>query len=365
MSVDADQILKKVSQIKKEFLGLDKKLTEIDPNTDFKRYQKVAKERADLEPLINAYEAYLSVQDQFIKNEAALEQEKDEEMRAMFRDDQKKLEENLTSLLVDIKKYLIPKDPNDDKNTMIEIRAGAGGDEAGLFVGSLYRLYERYAVKQNWQLETLSASSQGIGGYREIIALIKGKSTYSRLKFEAGVHRVQRVPETETQGRVHTSTVTVAVLPEADEVEISLNPNDLRVDVFRSSGPGGQSVNTTDSAVRITHKPSGLVVTCQDEKSQHKNKAKALKILKTRLLALAQEQQHESISSDRRSQVGTGDRSERIRTYNFPQSRVTDHRIGLTLYNLDYVLEGDLDSVIDPLLADHQAKMIDKLSVTE
>lgn len=282
-------------------------------------------------------------------------------MRSLFREETGDLQEQMEARLSAMMRLLIPKDPNDDKNIMLEIRAGTGGDEAGLFVGDLLRMYERFANQQKWKIEVLSASSQGIGGYREVIAMIRGKRVFSRLKFEAGVHRVQRVPDTETQGRIHTSTVTVAVLPEADEVVVAINPNDLRIDVYRASGPGGQSVNTTDSAVRITHIPTGLVVAMQDEKSQHKNKSKALKILANRLYARAQAEQNASIASERKTQVGTGERSERIRTYNFPQGRVTDHRIGLTLYELTSVLEGHLDRIIDPLIADRQSRLVAEL----
>lgn len=359
MSNEVDQVLKRVVQIKKDFELLEQQLSEIDANKNLAQYQKIVRERAALEDLVHAYDEHLRVTHQYQKNEEALKSEKDEQMKTLFREEQKTLENRLQELITEIKKYLIPKDVRDAKNTMIEIRAGTGGDEAGLFVGDLYRMYERYAGNQGWKMEVLSSSVQGIGGYREIIALIKGASVYSKLKFEAGVHRVQRVPKTETQGRIHTSTVTVAILPEADEIEVNINPADLRVDVYRSSGPGGQSVNTTDSAVRVTHIPTGLVVACQDEKSQHKNKAKALKILKTRLYALVEEQQHKIMSDDRRSQVGTGDRSERIRTYNFPQGRVTDHRIGLTLYDLDRVMNGEVHKLIEPLIADHQSKLIE------
>jgi peptide chain release factor 1 len=258
----------------------------------------------------------------------------------------------------DLRMALLPKDPNDEKNILLEIRAGTGGDEAGLFAGDLFRMYSKFAEKQGWRMEVLNRHYTGVGGFKEIIALIEGKGVYSRLKYESGVHRVQRVPTTESQGRIHTSTVTVAILPEAEEVDIQIDPNDLRVDIFRSSGPGGQSVNTTDSAVRITHLPTGMVVSCQDEKSQHKNKAKALKILRARLLDKARQEKQTEISEQRRTQVGTGERSERIRTYNFPQGRLTDHRIGLTLYRLDGVLEGDLGEVIEALTTHYQAEAL-------
>jgi peptide chain release factor 1 len=258
----------------------------------------------------------------------------------------------------ELKIALLPKDPNDDKNILLEIRAGTGGDEAGLFGADLFRMYAKLAEKKGWRLEVLNRHYTGVGGFKEIIALIEGKGVYSRLKFESGVHRVQRVPTTESQGRIHTSTVTVAILPEAEEVDVQIDPNDLRIDIFRSSGPGGQSVNTTDSAVRITHLSTGMVVSCQDEKSQHKNKSKALKILRARLLDRARQEKQNEISEKRRNQVGTGERSERIRTYNFPQGRVTDHRIGLTLYRLDAILEGDLDEIIDSLTTYYQAEAL-------
>ena len=258
----------------------------------------------------------------------------------------------------ELKTALLPKDPNDEKNILLEIRAGTGGEEAGLFAGDLFRMYSKFSEKQGWRMEILSRHYTGVGGFKEIIAVIEGKRVYSRLKFESGVHRVQRVPVTESQGRIHTSTVTVAILPEAEEVDVQIDPNDLRIDIFRSSGPGGQSVNTTDSAVRITHLPTGMVVSCQDEKSQHKNKAKGLKILRARLMDKAQQEKQLEISEKRRNQVGTGERSERIRTYNFPQGRVTDHRIGLTLYRLESVLEGDLDEIIQALTTHYQAEVL-------
>ena len=258
----------------------------------------------------------------------------------------------------DLKLLLLPKDPNDERNVILEIRAGAGGDEAGLFVSDVFRMYSRYAESQRWKVEILSSNPTGIGGFKEIIAMIEGKGVYSRLKYESGVHRVQRVPATEASGRIHTSTITVAVLPEVEDVEVDINEKDLRIDTFCSSGPGGQSVNTTYSAVRITHIPTGLVVSCQDEKSQHKNKAKGLKILRARLLERAREEQQATISASRRSMVGTGDRSERIRTYNFPQSRLTDHRINLTLYTLERALDGELDPIMDALSTSHQAEML-------
>jgi peptide chain release factor 1 len=321
-------------------------------------YRKVAKEHAELSPIVDALRRYRKAEEQLRENQELLRREDDPEMRELIREDTVRLKEELEGLELDLKKMLLPKDPNDEKNVILEIRAGTGGDEAALFAADLFRMYTRYAENQGWKVELLDSHPTGIGGFKEVIAAINGKGAYSRLKFERGVHRVQRVPETESQGRIHTSAVTVAVLPEAEEVDVEIDPNDLRVDVFRSSGPGGQSVNTTDSAVRITHLPTGLVVTCQDEKSQHKNKAKAMKVLRARLLDMMRSEQEAKIAQDRKSQVGSGDRSERIRTYNFPQNRVTDHRINLTLYKLEEIMEGALDQVIDPLIATAQAEAL-------
>jgi peptide chain release factor 1 len=278
------------------------------------------------------------------------------EMRKLAREEIEILKSRLSKLEKDLKLLLIPKDPHDEKNILLEIRAGTGGEEAALFASDLFRMYTRYAELREWKTEILSQNSTGIGGFKEVIMLIEGQNVYSRLKHESGVHRVQRVPETEAQGRIHTSAVTVAVLPEAEEVDVDISPEDLRIDVFRASGHGGQHVNVTDSAVRITHLPTGLVVTCQDEKSQHKNKAKAMKVLWSRLFNMQQVEQQSKISEERRSMVGSGDRSEKIRTYNFPQGRITDHRIGLTLYRLENVIQGQLDMVLDPLITHFQAE---------
>jgi peptide chain release factor 1 len=351
-------VIQKVALLKQEFDELERRLATLDIQKNTQTFKQLTKDRAALEPVVREFELYQKLKEEKDQALHTLTSEHDEGLKQLFKDEVSELEVRIEGVMARMKQLLIPKDPNDDKNIMVEIRAGAGGDEAGLFVGDLLRMYEHYANLKKWSLEVLSASGQGVGGFREVIAMIRGQGVYSRLKFEAGVHRVQRVPETEAQGRIHTSTVTVAVLPEADEVEVEIHPNDLRIDVFRSSGPGGQSVNTTDSAVRITHIPSGIVVSMQDEKSQHKNKAKALKILRNKLFAMAQAEQQASIASSRKLQVGTGERSERIRTYNFPQSRVTDHRIGLTLYSLDSVLHGGLDSLIDPLIADYQASQM-------
>ena len=325
---------------------------------NLQEYRKIAKEHAELAPLVAAYRRYRQLHEQYRNNQQMLGGEDDPEMKALIRDEDARLEQGLGVIEAEIKRLLLPKDPNDDKNVILEIRAGTGGDEAALFAADLFRMYTRYAEALRWKVEILGSHLTGIGGFKEVIASIAGKGAYSRLKFERGVHRVQRVPSTESQGRIHTSAVTVAVLPEAEDVDVFVDPNDIRVDVFRSSGPGGQSVNTTDSAVRITHLPSGLVVICQDEKSQHKNKAKAMKVLRARLLDQIQQEQDARIAEDRKSQVGTGDRSERIRTYNFPQNRVSDHRINLTIYKLEEVLMGGLDQVIDPLIAYYQAEVL-------
>ncbi|MDR3270470.1 MAG: peptide chain release factor 1 [Peptococcaceae bacterium] len=319
-------------------------------------WQGYAKAQASMTEIVGVFQEYQQAERQFADTEGLLKEALDDELREMAELELAALRSRREGLERQMKILLLPKDPNDEKNVIMEIRAGAGGEEAALFAGDLYRMYGRYAEKQGWRTELLSASYTDIGGFKEIIFLIEGRGVYSRLKFESGVHRVQRIPQTESSGRIHTSTSTVAVLPEAEEVEIAINPNDLRIDIFCSSGPGGQSVNTTQSAVRITHLPTGMVVSCQDEKSQLKNKDKALRVLRARLLEKAQEEQSGELASERRSQVGTGDRSERIRTYNFPQGRVSDHRIGLTLHRLDTVLMGDMDEVIEALIRSDQAE---------
>ncbi len=324
---------------------------------DQARFREVAREHAHVSRLVELYAEYQRVEEEIAGNRELL-QEDDEELVELARQELATLTARKEELEHEIRVQLLPKDPNDEKNILLEIRAGTGGDEAALFAADLFRMYSRYAERQGWKVEIMSSNPIGIGGFKEIIALVSGERVYSKLKYESGVHRVQRVPETEAQGRIHTSAVTVAVIPEAEEVEVEIDPNEIRIDVFRSSGPGGQSVNTTDSAIRITHLPTGLVVSCQDEKSQHKNKAKALKVLRARLLDLKQREQHEKIASERRSQVGTGDRSERIRTYNFPQGRVSDHRINLTLYKLEDILLGNLDEIILPLITHFQAEAL-------
>ena len=305
------------------------------------------------------YGAYCTVCAQIKDNQELIRTEQDDpDLVELARAELEELAAQQVELEKAIRIRLLPKDPNDEKNIFLEIRAGTGGDEAALFVADLFRMYSRYAEMQGWKVEVMSSNPIGIGGFKEIIALVSGQQVYSRLKYESGVHRVQRVPDTETQGRIHTSAVTVAIIPEAEEVDLHIEPNELKFDVYRSSGPGGQSVNTTDSAVRVTHLPTGLVVTCQDEKSQHKNKAKALQVLRARLLDRMEQERHDRISEERKSQVGTGDRSERIRTYNFPQGRVTDHRINLTIYRLDQVIAGMLDDVIVPIITHYQTEAL-------
>ena len=339
-------------------LALEARLSEPQLANDQAEFRRVAKEHAHLAKLDELYNNYKKVNREITDNRLLLQDEEDSELKDLVRADLAELEIRQEELIKDLRVALLPKDPNDDKNTLLEIRAGTGGDEAALFVSDLFRMYSRYAEQQGWKVEVMTSNPTGIGGFKEIIALISGDHVYSKLKYESGAHRVQRVPETETQGRIHTSAVTVAVMPEAEEVELDISPNDLRFDVYRSTGSGGQSVNTTDSAVRVTHLPTGLVVTCQDEKSQHKNKAKALQVLRARLLDKMQREQDEKMSADRKSQVGSGDRSERIRTYNFPQGRVSDHRINLTLYQLDDILMGKLDDIIDPLTVHFQTEAL-------
>lgn len=323
---------------------------------DQSQYVKLTKEVSDTEPIVSKYREYKKTKEEIdFSLEILRESGVDEELREMAKEELSAAEDLLETYSEELRVLLLPKDPNDDKNVIMEIRAGTGGEEAALFGGDLMRMYMRYAEQRNWKTEILDTNETGIGGIKEAVILIKGKGAYSRLKYESGVHRVQRVPETESSGRVHTSAATVAVLPEVDDVEIEIDPNEVRVDVYRSSGNGGQSVNTTDSAVRLTHEPTGIVVTCQDEKSQLKNKDKAFKILRAKLYDLKVQEQNKEISETRKSQVGSGDRSERIRTYNFPQGRVSDHRIGLTLYKLDYFLDGDLDEIIDGLITSDQA----------
>ena len=347
----------KIKEIEDHFDHLEAELARPEIIRNQKIYQEYIKEHGLLSPIITTFRRYKSVQEEIEKSRTLLN-DPDPEMKKMAREEIESLQSNLSQLEEDLKLLLIPKDPNDEKNIILEIRAGTGGEEAGLFAADLFKMYLRYAELKGWKPDILSRSITGIGGFKEVIMLIEGKNAYSRLKYESGVHRVQRVPETETQGRIHTSAVTVAVLPEAEEVDVEINSDDLRIDVYRSSGRGGQHVNVTDSAVRITHIPSGLVVTCQDEKSQHKNKAKAMKVLRSRLLDRQQTEQQSKISEERRNMVGSGDRSEKIRTYNFPQGRVTEHRIGLTSYKLEGILQGHLEVILDPLITHFQAEAL-------
>jgi len=323
---------------------------------DHNLLKKYSKERAGLEEVVTTYEEYRTVEGDIAAAREMIEGSDDREVREFARSELRDLEAREEELDEKLRRLLVPKDPNDEKNTIVEIRAGTGGEEAALFAGDLFRMYDHYAEHRGWKVDIMNTNPTGSGGFKEIIFMVIGDHVYSRMKYESGVHRVQRVPVTESQGRIHTSAATVAVLPEADEVDIDINQNDLEIDVFRSSGPGGQSVNTTDSAVRITHKPTGLVVTCQDEKSQHKNKAKALKVLRARLLEQAQAEQAAEMAEQRKAQVSTGDRSAKIRTYNFPQSRVTDHRIGYTTHAIDQVMNGQLDELIDALVTHYQAE---------
>jgi peptide chain release factor 1 len=352
-------VLEKLRSVEEKYLELERKLSDPDAAGDWQVYRKLGKERADLEPIVMKYREYQKATADEEENRGLLE-DNDPELRALAQEELAVLAKRVAAIEKDLRKLLVPKDPNDEKNIFLEIRAGTGGEEAALFAADLFRMYCKYAEDEGWRVEVMSTNATGVGGYKEVIALIEGKGAFSRLKYEAGVHRVQRVPATEASGRIHTSAVTVAVLPEAEDVELQIANEDIRVDVYRSSGPGGQSVNTTDSAVRITHVPTGLVVTCQDEKSQHKNKAKAMRILRARLRDQLEEEQEAQRASDRKGMVGTGDRSERVRTYNFPQNRVTDHRVGITLYRLDAFLEGNLKEMIEALAAHYQTMVLSK-----
>lgn len=341
-----------------EILG---ELNEPTVANDQSRFQKLMKEQSDLQPIVDAYKEYKASKQTVEDSISMLEEESDEEMREMLKEELSLAKKRIEELEHELKILLLPKDPNDSKNVIVEIRAGAGGDEAALFAAEVYRMYVKYAEANRWKTEMLSLNENGIGGFKEVTFMINGSGAYSKLKYESGVHRVQRVPETESGGRIHTSTITVAIMPEAEEIDFHLDMNDCKFDVFRASGNGGQCVNTTDSAVRLTHIPTGIVISCQDEKSQLKNKDKALKVLRSRLYEMELEKQHDAEAEARRSQVGTGDRSEKIRTYNFPQGRVTDHRIKLTLHRLDSIMNGDLEEVIDSLIAADQAAKLSNL----
>ncbi|MEJ5330551.1 MAG: peptide chain release factor 1 [Desulfobaccales bacterium] len=348
----------RLENLEQQYLSLETRLADPEVLRQQEEYLRLSKEHAELTPLVQAFRRYRQLQKELADSQTLLKEETDEELKALAREEIQTLREQVQALEEELKFLLLPKDPNDEKNVILEIRAGTGGEEACLFAADLFRMYSRLAERRGWKLEVLSHSPTGLGGFKEIIAAISGDRVYSQLKYESGTHRVQRVPETESQGRIHTSAVTVAILPEAEEVDVQISPEELRIDVFRSSGPGGQSVNTTDSAVRVTHLPTGLVVTCQDEKSQHKNKAKALKVLRARLLDLKVQEQQARIAQERKSQVGSGDRSERIRTYNFPQGRLTDHRIGLTLYRLSDIMEGDLDELLQALITHYRTEAL-------
>lgn len=349
----------KLSFIDDRFIELESKISDPEVIADQEQWRKLCKEHSDITPIVNKYREYKALVENIEEAKEMISSgELDKDERELIEEEIRESNEKIDVISSELKILLLPKDPNDDKNVIVEIRGGAGGDEAALFAADLLRMYSMYAETQRWKVEMLSESPTDIGGYKEVSFAINGTSAYSRLKFESGVHRVQRIPSTESGGRIHTSTVTVAVLPEVEEVEVEINQNDLRIDVFRAGGPGGQCVNTTDSAVRITHIPTGVVVSCQDEKSQHKNKDKAMKILRSRVYDIFIQQQNDAISAERKSQVGTGDRSERIRTYNYPQGRVTDHRIGLTLHRLDSVLNGDLDEIIDALITTDQSEKL-------
>ncbi len=351
----------KLEDLLQRFEEILSELADPDVTGDPARLQKLMKEQSDLQPIVDAYRDYKKQQQTVEESLSMLEEEEDEEMRQMLKEELSAARGRMEELDHELRVLLLPKDPNDEKNVIVEIRAGAGGDEAALFAAELYRMYVRYAESNNWKTELMSLNENGLGGFKEVIFMVRGKGAYSRFKYESGVHRVQRVPETESGGRIHTSTVTVAIMPEAEELDFHLDMNDCRFDVFRASGNGGQCVNTTDSAVRLTHIPTGIVISCQDEKSQLKNKDKAIRILRSRLYDLELQKQHDEQAADRRSQVGTGDRSEKIRTYNFPQGRVTDHRIKLSLHRLDDILNGDLTEIVDHLIAEDQAEKLSNL----
>lgn len=352
----------KLEALEERFAYLSEKISDPEIIADQDTWRKMCKDHSDLTPIINKYREYKQAKQTISDDKEMLEAGQEKEFEELIKLELCENEEKLKEISDELKILLLPKDPNDEKNVIMEIRGGTGGDEAALFAADLMRMYSMYAEQRRWKIEILSSNPTDIGGFKEVCFSIEGQGAYSRLKFESGVHRVQRVPSTESSGRIHTSAVTVAVLPEVEEVEVDINQNDLRIDVFRAGGPGGQCVNTTDSAVRITHIPTGIVVSCQDEKSQHKNKDKAMKILRSRIYEVMEEQRHKEIADERKSQVGSGDRSERIRTYNFPQGRVTDHRINLTIYKLDQFLDGVMDEVIDALITEDQSR---KLSAQE
>lgn len=352
-------------ELKKRYEEITNRLMDSEVVNDQKLYRSLMKEQNDLLPIVEAFDSYNKAKQEIEDSLELLNEEKDSEMREMLKEELNNAKEDVEKIEEELKILLLPKDPNDDKNVIVEIRAGAGGDEAALFAAELYRMYVKYAESNRWKTELISFNENGIGGFKEVVFAIDGKGAYSKLKYESGVHRVQRVPETESGGRIHTSTITVAIMPEAEELDIDINENDIRTDVFRASGNGGQCVNTTDSAVRLTHIPTGVVVSCQDEKSQIKNKEKAMKVLRSRIFAAEEERKAKEEADARRSQIGTGDRSEKIRTYNFPQGRVTDHRVKLTLHKIDAILEGDLGELLDYIIAADQAAKLSKLQSEE
>lgn len=351
-------MLDKLAGLEKKYQELTRELSDPVLLNDPPKYAQAAKHHAELGEIVGKYHEFLRVEKELQDAREMQEEDMEPDMQELVEEEINTLEQAREELESELELLLLPRDPNDEKNVIVEIRGGTGGDEAALFAGDLFRMYSRYAERRGWRTELMSSNPTELGGFKEVIFMIEGKGAYSELKFESGVHRVQRVPSTESGGRIHTSTATVAVLPEAQEVEVEIDPNDLRIDVYRSSGPGGQSVNTTDSAVRVTHVPTGMVVSCQDEKSQHKNRDKAMRILRARLLDKFEQEQHAELAETRKSQVGTGERSERIRTYNFPQGRVSDHRINLTLYRIDAILDGDLNELIEALQAAQQAEQL-------
>ena len=351
-------MLDKLRLVSEKYEELEQKMASPEFYNDPVAVGKLAREQKELAPIVEAYREYARLEKNAAEALELIESESDPELREMAQEEYKSAGEAMEELREKIKVMLLPKDPNDSRNVIVEIRGGAGGDEAALFAGSLYRMYSMYAEKRGWKTEITNLNETELGGIKEVVFIIEGEGAFSRLKFESGVHRVQRVPDTETSGRIHTSTVTVAVLPEAEDVELEINPSDLQIDTYRSSGAGGQHVNKTESAIRITHLPTGLVVECQDERSQYKNKDRAMKILRSKLYEMEQEKQNAEIAAQRKSQVGTGMRNERIRTYNFPQGRVTDHRIGLTLYKIDNIMNGDIDEIIDALVTADQAEKL-------
>jgi peptide chain release factor 1 len=353
-----EKLEERLGEVVTRYHEIETQMSQPEIASDMEKSRQLAKQHADMAPVVSQFTQYKELKTQLAEAKEMLDGEDDPEMMELAQASLEEANTAIPKLVQELQVHLLPKDPMDDKNVIVEIRAGTGGEEAGLFAGDLFRMYSRYSEAKGWKQELLESSPTDKGGFREVIFSISGDRVYSNMKWESGVHRVQRVPETEASGRIHTSAATVAVLPEAEDVDVQVDPNDLQIDVYRSSGPGGQSVNTTDSAVRITHKPSGLVVTCQDEKSQIKNKAKALRVLRSRLLDLEQQKQAQERAGERKAMVGSGDRSERIRTYNFPQNRLTDHRINLTLYSLDRIVEGDLDELIKSLAMEDQAKQL-------